>query len=64
MNEKKLERELQQIEDARLKAFNEGDHELFDKLGEEGQKIESAIDQLTEQGLNDLESDPDSLFNI
>ena len=37
---KTLQEKLQPIEDARMKAFNSGDEELFNQLGEEGLKIE------------------------
>lgn len=52
------EKDLQLLEDARMKAFHSGDAEEFDKLGEEGRKIEleeQRKEAEAERYLNDLQ---------
>ena len=52
------EKDLQLLEDARMEAFQKGDKELFDKLGEEGRKIEleeQRKEAEAERYLNDLQ---------
>jgi hypothetical protein len=60
----KLEKQLAELEYLHGKAVEAGNEDLAKEYERLGKEVEKAIDEKAEYDLNNLESDPDSLFNL